>query len=68
MVAPPDALPDTGLRYTCTTLGVSMSGIRLRGLFLAVAAAAVAQAPAPAPAQTDPIAIIDRVDRLLRGE
>ena len=68
MVAPPDALPDTGLRYTCTTLGVSMSGIRLRGLFFAVAAAAVAQAPAPAPAQTDPIAIIDRVDRLLRGE
>ena len=45
-----------------------MSGIRLRGLFFAVAAAVAAQAPAPAPAQTDPLAIIDRVDRLLRGE
>jgi outer membrane lipoprotein-sorting protein len=37
-------------------------------MLLAVIAAVAAQAPAPAFAQTDPVAIIDRVDRLLRGD
>jgi hypothetical protein len=45
-----------------------MSGLRARVLLLAIVAAVAAQAPAPAFAQTDPIAIIDRVDRMLRGD
>ena len=49
-------------------LGVSMYGLRTRVPLLAVVAAVAAQAPAPALAQTDPIEIIDRVDRMLRGD
>ena len=45
-----------------------MFGLRTHVLLLAVIAAVAAQAPAPAFAQTDPVAIIDRVDRLLRGD
>ena len=45
-----------------------MYGLRTRVLLLAVVAAVAAQAPAPALAQTDPIEIIDRVDRMLRGD
>ena len=45
-----------------------MYGSRTRVLLLAVVAAVAAQAPAPALAQTDPIEIIDRVDRMLRGD
>ena len=45
-----------------------MFGFRTRVLLLGVVTAVVAQAPAPAVSQTDPVAIIDRVDRLLRGD
>lgn len=45
-----------------------MSGSRTFVVFLAVVAAVAAQAPALTFAQTDPLAIIDRVDRMLRGD
>ena len=45
-----------------------MSGLRARVLLLAVLTAVAASAPAPVLAQTDPLEIIDRVDRLLRGD
>jgi len=44
-----------------------MSRSRTLLVSLAVLTAVAAQAPAPAFAQTDPLAIIDRVDRMLRG-
>ena len=49
-------------------LGVSMSGLRTGVLLLAVVTAVAAYAPAPALAQSDPLEIIDRVDRLMRGD
>ncbi|MXW34848.1 MAG: outer membrane lipoprotein-sorting protein, partial [Chloroflexi bacterium] len=45
-----------------------MSGSRTFVAALAVVAAVAAQAPVPAVAQTDPLEIIDRVDRMLRGD
>ena len=49
-------------------MGVTLSGILVRILLLAVVTAVAALAPAPALAQTDPTEIIDRVDRMLRGD
>ena len=49
-------------------MGVTLSGLLVRILLLAVVTAVAALAPAPALAQTDPTEIIDRVDRMLRGD
>lgn len=45
-----------------------MSGLRTGVLLLLAVTAVAAYPPAPALAQTDPLEIIDRVDRLLRGD
>jgi outer membrane lipoprotein-sorting protein len=45
-----------------------MSGLRTFVVLFAVVSAVAAQAPVPAFAQTDPLEIIDRVDRMLRGD